>query len=244
MPPSLLTLHPIGVIKTPHKAKYAAPRQPATSQSPSVGVITLEAGKDFEQALEDLAGFEYIWVLFWFHENATWKPKVLPPHGGRRKRGLFATRSPHRPNPIGLSLCRLLEVKGRTLRVENPDMLDGTPILDIKPYLPHAEAIPGVRDGWIGESSETSIPKRPVELTAEVRTKLHELPDDERRELVTYLTGVLGRDPTPHPYRRIRKVEENSWEIAVRRWRFQFVVGDDAIRITSIARSAGQREGK
>ena len=238
--PQLLTT-PIGVIRTPYKTKYGAPRQPATSKENTIGVIILNEGFNFEQALEDLAGFDYIWVLFWFHKNENWKPKVLPPHGGRKKRGLFSTRSPHRPNPFGLSLCKLLDVKGRTIRIENPDMLDGTPVLDIKPYLPHAEAHPEARGGWIHESNEQSAPQYQVSFSPEVRDLLLQMKKSESHELTSYLTGLLSRDPHPHVYRRIKNLDDGSAVIAVRRWRFQFQIEGMAVRVFGVERARDKR---
>src|SRR3989339_1033942 len=167
-----LTLRPIGFISTPFKSKYAAPRQPATALRKSTGTIKLLPGYNFEQALEDLREFDYIWVIFWFNKNSGWKPMVLPPHGDRKKRGVFSTRSPHRPNPIGLSLCKLVDIKGRSIRIENPDMLDGTPVLDIKPYIPHAESHAGAKSGWIGQSNEQTPRPYKVAIAPEVRSSL------------------------------------------------------------------------
>lgn len=230
-----LELLPIGSIRTPFRTKYGAPRQPSSSKRKTIGVITLDEGMNFEQALEDLDGFEYVWVLFWFHANKNWKPKVLPPHGGRSKRGLFATRAPHRPNPIGLSLCKLLRINGRTVQIENPDMLDGTPILDIKPYLPHAESHPHAKAGWITASNERSTPAYNVTFTPEVKTSLRSLAPTERREIVSYLTDVLSHDPHPHVYRRIKHQDDGSSVIAVKRWRFMFAVEVTSVRIFGIA---------
>lgn len=224
---------PIGTIHTAFSSKYSAPRQPGTSAQRTVGTITLESGRNFEQALQDLKGFDYIWVLFWFHENTNWKPMVLPPVGDRKKRGVFATRSPHRPNPIGLSLCRLLSVKGRTLRIENPDMLDGTPILDIKPYLPHAESHPRAKSGWIGERHERRPAKFRVAYSKNVVSAMDELDELERDEIDSYLKGVLSRDPYPHSYRRIKAQTDGSWVIAVKRWRFAYRITGSRVTVVS-----------
>jgi tRNA-Thr(GGU) m(6)t(6)A37 methyltransferase TsaA len=236
-----LLLEPIGIIRTPHRLRYATPRQPSSAREASIGIIRLKEGKNFDQALDDLEGFDYIWILFWFHRNASWKPKVLPPHGDRKKRGLFATRSPHRPNPIGLSLCRLLQVRGRTLKVENPDMLDGTPILDIKPYLPHAESQPQARAGWLGGSNELSEPSYRVVMHPDLRGTLERLPPRERTELETYLTGLLSRDPYPHPYRRITLLADGSSELAVRKWRFIFSTDGDTVTLLRARRVRERR---
>lgn len=226
-----LIIRPIGVIHTPFSSKYGAPRQPATASSSAVGVITLDADHNFEQALEDLASFDFLWIVFWFHRNTGWNPKVLPPDGGRRKRGVFATRSPHRPNPIGLSLCRLLAIEGRTLTVENPDMLDGTPVLDIKPYLPHAEAHPEARGGWIAGGHEKTEPRFTVSISPAAQRVLDGMDDRERHEVSDYLRGVLSRDPYPHAYRRIRPAANGTFVIAVRLWRFAYLIEGEAVRV-------------
>jgi tRNA-Thr(GGU) m(6)t(6)A37 methyltransferase TsaA len=236
MPPPNLTLHPIGTVATPYSSKYAAPRQPATARKKCVGVIKLNPGSNFEQALEDLDGFEYVWILYWFDRNTTWKPKVLPPTEQRIKRGVFATRSPHRPNPLGLSLCKLIDVRGRTIRIEDPDMLDGTPVLDIKPYLPHAEAFPEARAGWVALSHERASERFRVVYDVAVREHLETLPIAEREEITAYLSSVLARDPFPHVYRRIRILGDGSSVVAVKRWRFSFTVHAANVRITSMYR--------
>ena len=94
-------------------------------------------------AFRDLAGFERLWLVFVFHRSQGWKAEVRPPRGGG-KRSVLATRSPHRPNAIGLSAVELVAVDGRALQVRGIDLLDGTPILDIKPYVPYADAFPHV----------------------------------------------------------------------------------------------------
>lgn len=237
MPNRILQLHPIGIIRTPHKTKYGAPRQPASATQKTVGTITLDEHLNFEQALEDLKGFDYLWVIFWFHKNSNWKPKVLPPHSGRTKRGLFATRSPHRPNPIGLSLCRLLSIQGRTLTIENPDMLDGTPVLDIKPYVPHAESHPEARGGWIDERNEQSTPAFEVTFTPDVLKSLGDVASSERTEILGYISKTLSHDPHPHVYRRIKELPDGTSVIAVKRWRFVFTIEGTTIRVFGVAHS-------
>src|SRR5262244_267842 len=123
--PSSLTLVPIGVARTPFTERVAAPRQPYAA--PSVpGTIELLPDRHFEDALSDLEGWDYLWVIFWFHLNRGWRPKVLPPRSEKKRRGVFATRSPHRPNPIGLSVVKLERIEGLRLHVRNVDMVDGT----------------------------------------------------------------------------------------------------------------------
>ena len=127
---------------------------------------------------------ERLWVLSHLHLNTGWNAKVMPPRGERKKRGLFATRSPHRPNNIGLTAVRLVGVEGFTLHVEEIDLLDGTPVLDIKPYVPYADAFPGAHAGWIDTI--------PASATQEGKNKgkdlegdgggLHSPPDADKKE--------------------------------------------------------------
>src|SRR6266404_1671756 len=99
----MITLEPIGIFKASSKHPYEARRQAADDSGNSWGEIHLNPGQDFEQAVEDLEGFERIWIIYQFHHNTDWKPKVTPPRGPRIKRGVFATRAPYRPNALGLS---------------------------------------------------------------------------------------------------------------------------------------------
>ena len=124
-------LTPIGVIRSAYTDKYRAPRQPGVFDADVSATIELFPGQNFEQALQDLDGIEQIWILSWFDRATTWSPKVLPPRSDR-KRGVFATRAPHRPNPIGLSVARIVRIHGReieiacdVLRLEFPDRSGG-----------------------------------------------------------------------------------------------------------------------
>lgn len=235
----MFTVAPIGVIRTPYDERYRAPRQPGGAEVPAEGIITLESGRNFEQALEDLEGFERIWLIYLFDRNNTWKPKVLPPRGARRKRGVFATRSPHRPNPIGLSLVRLLEVRGATLRVAEVDLLDGTPILDIKPYLPFVEAFPESRMGWLDDVvAEGHGPEGrgafAIDWALPAAEQASWLAEHHGIELRGHAEGVLSADPAPHPYRRITPHPEGDFQLAIKSWRLRFAVSGGLVRIMRI----------
>lgn len=142
--------HPIGFLRSPYAQRIDAPHQPTVAPESGEGEARLELASWIpEETLRDLEGFARIWILFLFHRSEGWAPTVKPPRGPRVKRGVFATRSPHRPNPIGLSAVELAGVEGRTLRLRGVDLLDGTPVLDIKPYVPYADAFPGIAAGWI-----------------------------------------------------------------------------------------------
>ena len=145
---------PIGTFYGDAVYKYDAPRQGRLFAG-HPGRIVLNAGQNFETALRDLDGFERIWVIFLFHENEGWRPTTRPPvpPKGRDRVGTFASRSPYRPNPIGLSCVRLLKIEGLTLFVDEADMLNGTPVLDIKPYIPMADAFPDAKAGWVEEQA-------------------------------------------------------------------------------------------
>jgi len=143
-----IAMQAIGVVHSPFKERFAAPRQ-ADLAAPAKGKVELNAGLNFEQALTDLNSFTHIWVIYWMHLNQGWNPTVMPPRGSDIRRGLFSTRAPHRPNSIGLSVVKLTNITKRTLSIEGLDMLDGTPVLDIKPYLPYADSVEEASHGWL-----------------------------------------------------------------------------------------------
>jgi len=151
---TLYHYRPIGILRSPYTRRIDAPHQStvvAGTESGEAANATLQLADWLdEQVLQDLQGFERIWLIFAFHLSEGWKPMVKPPRGGP-KRGVLATRSPHRPNAIGLSAVELLQVEGRTLQLRGVDLLDGTPVLDIKPYVPYADAFPDAKAGWIDE---------------------------------------------------------------------------------------------
>jgi len=148
------TFRPIGLVRSPYSRRIDAPHQStvvAGTRTGHVATATLELQEWLdEKVIQDLSGFERLWLIFAFHLSEGWKSSVKPPRGGP-KRGVLATRSPHRPNSIGLSAVELVQVEGRTLHLRGVDLLDGTPVLDIKPYVPYADAFPDSRAGWIDE---------------------------------------------------------------------------------------------
>lgn len=149
---TVFNFSPIGIVHSPFKEKFGIPRQPGLAKIDA----TIELIAPFAQpdAVSGLDQFSHIWITFVFHAVAerAWKPLVRPPRlGGNEKIGVFATRSTHRPNPIGLSVVELLRVEidgGVKLHIRGADLLDGTPVLDIKPYIPYADAIPEARAGF------------------------------------------------------------------------------------------------
>lgn len=250
--PQAYSFTPIGIIHTQFRKKYDAPRQPLEQDTARVlgqeGIVTLLPHRNFEQALTDLAGFERIWLLYVFHENLVpetalphWKPKVLPPRG-RVKRGVFATRAPYRPNPIGQSVVTLKEIRGRQLFVGNCDLLDGTPILDIKPYLAEYDAFPESRAGWWDEAKSE---ERHYTLNVSLKAA-QELDFLAKNKLLLLenIRHILERDPFPHPYHRISEMQFNAsiddashdvkvYEIAYKEWRLQYTIQEQVVNILS-----------
>jgi tRNA-Thr(GGU) m(6)t(6)A37 methyltransferase TsaA len=230
-----LVVTPIGVVRSPFTEKMQAPRQPNTAQA-AAGRVELRAGLGFEHALEDLATFRYIWLIFWFHQSEGWRAKVQPPRSDKR-RGLFATRAPHRPNPIGMSLVKLVRVEGLVLEVEDLDLLDGTPVLDIKPYVPYADSRPDADHGWLGDVSELRrdpIAAFQVDFSEQARAEL-ELLKGFGLELEPQIRQVLELGPEPHPYRRIRKKSGGGAVLALKDFRVSFTSDARRILVGSIA---------
>lgn len=149
-----VTYRSIGILRSPYIRRIDAPHQGTVVEGTASGDFasaTLELAEWLdEKALQDLSGFARLWLIFSFHLSEGWKSTVKPPRGGP-KRGVLATRSPHRPNSIGLSAVELLRIEGRTLHLRGVDLLDGTPVLDIKPYVPYADAFPHAAAGWIDD---------------------------------------------------------------------------------------------
>jgi tRNA-Thr(GGU) m(6)t(6)A37 methyltransferase TsaA len=139
-----LSVNAIGVVRSQFLQASGTPIQPTFAGANQGKIIVNEC---FAPALDDIAGFERIWLIYWMDRTVPFKPRVTP-FLDTREHGLFATRSPCRPNPIGLSAVRLLRHEGNVLHVADLDILDGTPLLDIKPYVPAFDAHPLSRAGW------------------------------------------------------------------------------------------------
>ncbi len=223
-----LTLSPLGYMRTSHATKVEAARQPAAAQD-ATGVIELLPGCNLEHAIEDLAGWERIWVIFWFDRNEGWRPKVLPPRSTDGRKGVLATRSPHRPNPLGLSVLRLDRIEGLHLHVRDVDLLDGTPILDIKPYVAYSDAHPESGSGWLNERDPR--PSHIVAFTADAEEQLVWISAHAALPLRERIEATLKLGPQPHPYRRIRRGKEGGMILAVQDWRIDFRVDGERIEV-------------
>ncbi len=141
----------IGTIHTPFSDLAGMPIQPAGA----AGVIgTVEVFEEYQEGLQDLDGFSHLVLLYHFHRSEGYNLKVVP-FMDKEPRGLFATRAPKRPNPIGLSVVQLDRIENGVLHIRNVDMLDGTPLLDIKPYVPEFDSQTDVRTGWLEQARKT-----------------------------------------------------------------------------------------
>ncbi len=231
LPPSL-TLQPIGYLRTRQQVKFQAGHQPETATE-ARNELELLAGHDYEQALQDLAGMERVWLLWWFHRNPNWRPLVLPPRGPAQRRGVFATRSPHRPNPLGLTSVALLGVTGRRLLLGPCDLVDGTPVFDVKPYIPAHDAFPEARAGWIDAmEAELREPARfTVTLSATALTQRQWLQENWSIDFTPRLIELLARDPTPHRTRRIRRRNPTQFDIGCGAWRAVFTVTIETVSV-------------
>ena len=233
-PARQLVLEPIGYVRTALATKVEAARQPRAGGG-AEGTIELSPARNFEHALSNLAEWQYIWVLFWFDRNDGWRPKVLPPRSRSGRKGVFATRSPHRPNPLGLSAVRLTRVDGLTLHVSDVDMLDGTPVLDIKPYVAYTDAIADAGGGWL---TSEDAPRDPL-------PEFDVLWDDVAARQASWIeartglplraraTATLALGPEPHPYRRIRR-EQSGFTLCVKDWRLRFGVEGRTVHVTAV----------
>lgn len=184
----------IARIQSDFSSKFGIPRQSGLVDELESTVV-FEPPFQNDEALRGLEGFSHLWLVWVFHQSSVrkWSPTVRPPRlGGNTRMGVFATRSPFRPNPIGLSAVRLAGVErtgrwGSVLRIRGADLADGTPILDIKPYLPYADCIPGASEGFAAAPADPALE---VIIPPEL---LERIPAGRREAL----RGVLAQDPRP-----------------------------------------------
>ncbi|SEA42856.1 tRNA (N6-threonylcarbamoyladenosine(37)-N6)-methyltransferase TrmO [Alkalimonas amylolytica] len=199
----------IGTIRSPYKQKFAIPRQPGLVPEAKAQLIFAEA-YNAEPFIRGIEEFSHLWLMFVFHETADkgWSPMVRPPRlGGNTRKGVFATRATFRPNPIGLSVVQLEGVrcvnKQWQLDLAGIDLLDGTPILDIKPYLPYSDAIPHASASFADTAPETAMT---VSFSAEAEQFCQR--QSRWPELKTLIEKVLKQDPRP-PYKKKHTGEQS-----------------------------------
>lgn len=233
-----LTLTHIAITHSCFKDKFGVPRQPGLTRHAHADLL-IQSPFDREDAFRGLETASHLWLTFQFHEaiRAEWRPVVRPPRlGGNKKIGVFASRSPFRPNSLGLSVVRnegLIRKNGQLiLRISDHDLIEGTPILDIKPYLPFADSVPKASLGW-AESAPTE--RADVVFSPEATAQLATLPVEEYPDVRALIEDVVSYDPRPS-FRRGRDEERiygaNLYDLNVR---FRFVNDDSKIRVEVIS---------
>ena len=219
----------IAKIHTDFRTKFGIPRQSGLVKNLK-GRIVFEPEFRNAEALRGLEGFSYIWLLWDFSEahrdDKSWSPTVRPPRlGGNQRMGVWATRSPFRPNNIGLSSVRISKIdlhtpEGPVIEVEGVDLMDGTPILDIKPYLPFTDSHPDAKGGFAEEQN-----KKTETLGVEIPSDIVCLFDTERLEA---LRGVLAADPRPH----YQEVPERTYALEFASYEVKFQVREGKAIVT------------
>ena len=211
----------IARIQTDFKDKFGIPRQ--SGRVPSLlGRIMFEEEYRNPDALRGIEGFSHLWLIFDFSKShrEEWSPTVRPPRlGGNTRIGVFASRSPFRPNPVGLSVVKLERVEKGELIVSGVDLLDGTPIYDIKPYLPFADSIPDAVGGYADDFEDYKLN---VEFPQEL---LERLPQDKRRAAI----DCLAQDPRP-----AYQEDQRRYSMAFAGYDIRFFVKGDHLTVTEI----------
>ena len=207
--------NPIGVVHSCFKEKFGIPRQPGLV---SEARATLELIPPFNrnEAMAGLESFSHIWIIFVFHEamREQWRPTVRPPRlGGNQRVGVFASRSPFRPNPIGMSVVKLEKIEcdgGRCLlHLRGADLLDGTPVLDIKPYLPYADALPEADAGY---AADTPSQDTFITFSELAETQCTELERSGTLGLRQLIKQILSQDPRPAYFVNSKNADEKDSE--------------------------------
>ena len=222
-------LKTIAKIYNDYTSKFGIPRQSGLVEGEN-SVIIFEPEYRFPEALRGIEEFRYIWLIWEFSEfaGAEWSPTVRPPRlGGNRRMGVFATRSPHRPNPIGLSAVRLekvaeIEGRGTALFVSGADLLSGTPIYDIKPYLHYADCKPDSNNGFVSASSDLLEVEIPESLSA-----------DFPAEKIALLKDLLAQDPRP----RYIDDSDRVFGMSFSDYNIRFTVDGSKLTVTSIEKN-------
>jgi tRNA (adenine37-N6)-methyltransferase len=229
-----ILLSPIGVFHSSLKHRYETPRQGVLAPD-NTGWIELAPHRNFEQAVRDLEHFERLWIVFVFHLNPNWKPMVRVPRHRTDKVGVFATRAPFRPNPIGLSCVRLCRVEGLRVHIGETDILDGAPVLDIKPYLPYADSFPDAATGWVADACAGSFT---IDVSPDAAARMLWIQEHGGINLRGYIDVQLRHDPTNSERKRITTLDdaEHRFMLAYRTWRILYRVdaAERTIRIEDI----------
>lgn len=219
----MFQFEPIGTIQSCYREKFGIPRQSGLVHS-ATARLDFHSPYNREEMARGLEDYSHIWVVFVFHEALSegWRPMVRPPRlGGQKRVGLYASRSPHRPNPVGMSVVRLNRVVVQDghffLELSGVDFLDGTPVIDIKPYVPYSDSIDDATDGF----TRLDMAEQVVRLPAEVSDFCLEYEGRTGRNLRALLIDTLRYDPRPASQRTVgREYGVLLWDVNVR-WRVE-----------------------
>ena len=222
-----MEINVIAKIKTDFPQKFGIPRQSGVVETLK-GEIIFHKEYSNPDALRGLEGFSHLWLIWEFSENIrdSWSPTVRPPRlGGNERMGVFATRSPFRPNPIGLSVVKIEEIilnspEGPKITVSGADLMDGTPIYDIKPYLPYADCIENAKGGFANGYNKHKLE---VEIEAE---NLNKIPENKRESLIE----TLSLDPRP-PY---QNDEKRVYSMLFSDMEIKFTVCENILRVKKV----------
>jgi len=224
-------IEPIAIVSSPFKERFGIPRQPGLVNA--YGSLIMQPGYDDPIMLDGLETFSHIWVTFRFHANTDqgWKKKVRPPRlGGKKQVGVLASRSPHRPNFLGLSVLKLETVqtnKPVQLNVSGLDLLDGTPIIDIKPYIGYVDAIENANSGF---AKTAPLASQEVVFSEEVLSILDTRSNKEADERL--IREVLAQDP--RPAYKTRRVTERAFGMLLGDYEVKWRVEDNVTHVVEL----------
>jgi tRNA-Thr(GGU) m(6)t(6)A37 methyltransferase TsaA len=225
--PESMIVTPIGIVHSDLVYRYETPRQGVLAGT-TVSEIELLPNKNFDQALKHLNGFDRIWVLYQFHLNNNWKPLVSPPRHTRKKIGVFATRAPYRPNQIGMSCVKLISVAKLRIVIAESDILDGSPVLDIKPYLPYSDSFPDAHTGWVKSGMEEIYD---VGFEPDAIAQCEWLKYAANINLQNFTRLQLEFEPTDASRKRIAATED-GFVLSYRTWRIYYSVDEKDRKVT------------
>ncbi len=212
-------LKPIAIFHTRKKNSYEAARQSSVDISDEIGELHFASGQQFEQALQGIEGFSHLWLIYGFHHNSNWKPMVLPPRGSDKKIGVFATRAPYRPNFLGLSCVQFVERKDLVLSIRSFDLLDLTPVFDIKPYVAYADSFPEAKMGWLEGIEGQSWN---LEFSAQAHCEIEFLESAGLTQIRNFLQQQLSFEPFNRQKKRLLIRSDDEAILAYRTWRIHF----------------------
>lgn len=222
-----ISIQPIAKMHSDFPTKFGIPRQSNLVEELESTIVFEPAFRNTD-ALRGIEGFSHLWIIWQFSESVRheWSPTVRPPRlGGNTRMGVFATRSPFRPNNLGLSCVRLLEVvptdtEGTVLRVAGADLMNGTPIFDIKPYIPYSDSFPEAKGGFTDTAGDFLLE---VDFPEEL---LKMLPECKHQAAI----GVLSHDPRPSYQRKPDRV----YGLTFAGYDIRFTVNDKKLTVCEV----------